>query len=107
MILDSSAILAIFLHEPRCEKLPDRIGSAPVAAVGSPTQVETALGMSSRLRRNASALLKDFLRGSNVEVVPFGRKHYEAAVARVAGMPLLSTGNDFSRSDLARPDAED
>jgi uncharacterized protein with PIN domain len=52
-------------------------------------------------------LLNGLLPESDIEVVPLGREHYEAAVARVAGMPLRYTGNDFSRTDLARPDAED
>jgi ribonuclease VapC len=132
MIVDSSAILAILLREPGCERLLDRPGSVRVVAVGVPTLFETALVMFSRLRRNARPLLNDFLPESDIEVVPFGREHYEVAVgafflygkechkaalnfgdcmsyaiARVAGMPLLCTGNDFSRTDLARTDAED
>lgn len=132
MILDSSAILAILLREPGCERLLDRVGAAAVVAVGAPTLVETALVLSSRLGHNPRSLLSDFLREGDIEVIPFGREHYEIAfqafalygkgrhraalnfgdcmsyaVARVAGMPLLYTGNDFSRTDLARSSTED
>ncbi|MCE5307684.1 MAG: type II toxin-antitoxin system VapC family toxin [Acidobacteriales bacterium] len=131
MILDSSAILAILLQEPGWEKLLDRIGAEPAVAVGAPTLVETGIVLSSRLGRNARPILNDFVRESDIEVISFGREHFEAAMgafslygkgrhkaalnfgdcmsyamAHVAGMPLLYTGNDFSRTDLRRPDAE-
>jgi len=70
--------------------------------------------------------LNEFLREAEVEVIPFTRDHYDVAldafarfgrgrhaaglnfgdcltyaVARISGMPLLFTGGDFSKTDLA------
>jgi ribonuclease VapC len=126
MILDASAILAMILAEPGSAELIRRVGASPMIAVGAPTLVETAMVLSSRLRRDARPLLNDFLREAEVEVIPFTRDHYEVAmdaftrygrgrhpaglnfgdcltyaVARISGMPLLFTGKDFSKTDLA------
>ena len=98
-----------------------------MVAAGAPTLVETALVLSSRMRKNARALLNEFLREAEVEIISFTRDHYEAAVdaferygkgrhsaalnfgdcmtyavARISGMPLLFTGKDFSKTDILR-----
>jgi ribonuclease VapC len=126
MILDASAILAMILAEPGSQDLIRRVGESAVIAVGAPTLVETAMVLSSRLKRDARPLLNEFLREAEVEVIPFTRDHYEVAmdafarfgrgrhaaglnfgdcltyaVARISGMPLLFTGGDFSKTDLA------
>lgn len=126
MILDASAIVAILLNEPGCERLLERLSLAPVIGVGGPTLAETAMILSSRMRRDTRPILNEFLREAEVEVISFTREHYDVAldaferygkgrhpaalnfgdcltysVARVSGMPLLYTGNDFSRTDLA------
>ncbi len=130
MVLDSSAIVAIILAEPDCDRLLEHTSQASVLAVGAPTLVEAALVLSSRLKRDARPLLHNFLRQGEVEVVPFTEDHYEVAldafqrygkgrhpaalnfgdclsyaVARVSGLPLLFTGTDFSKTDLARWEA--
>ena len=127
MILDSSAILAVLLREPGCEGLLRHVTEAPMVAAGAPAVVETALVLSSRIRRNSRVLLNEFLREAEVEIIPFTRDHYDVAidaferygkgrhaaalnfgdcmtyaVARIAGMPLLFTGNDFSKTDILR-----
>jgi ribonuclease VapC len=127
MILDASAILAVLLREPGCEDLLRLITESKVAAAGAPTLVETALVLSSRMRKNARALLNEFLREAEVEIITFTRDHYEVAVdaferygkgrhsaalnfgdcmtyavARVSGMPLLFTGRDFPKTDILR-----
>jgi len=126
MILDASAILAMILAEPGSQDLIRRVGESPVVAVGAPTLVETAMVLSSRLKRDPRPLLNEFLREAEVEVIPFTRDHYDVAldafarfgrgrhaaglnfgdcltyaVARISGMPLLFTGRDFSKTDLA------
>jgi len=126
MILDASAILAMILAEPGSQDLIRRVGESPVVAVGAPTLVETAMVLSSRLQRDPRPLLNEFLREAEVEVIPFTRDHYDVAldafarfgrgrhaaglnfgdcltyaVARISGMPLLFTGRDFSKTDLA------
>jgi ribonuclease VapC len=125
VILDASAILAVLLREPGCEDLLRLITESQVVAAGAPTLVETALVLSSRMRKNARVLLNEFLREAEVEIISFTRDHYEVAVdaferygkgrhsaalnfgdcmtyavARISGMPLLFTGKDFSKTDI-------
>ena len=125
MILDTSAILSVLLGEPGYDVLLRKMSDAPFLAVGGPTLVEAAMVLGSRLGRDARPLVNEFLREAEVEVVPFGRDHYEIAVdafrrygkgrhaaglnfgdcltyavARLSGLPLLFTGDDFSQTDL-------
>jgi ribonuclease VapC len=125
VILDASAILAVLLREPGCEDLLRLITESQVVAAGAPTLVETALVLSSRMRKNARVLLNEFLREAEVEIISFTRDHYEVAVdaferygkgrhsaalnfgdcmtyavAQISGMPLLFTGRDFLKTDI-------
>lgn len=125
MILDSSAILAVLLRESGHEAVLERIKSARVVACGAPTLAETAIVLSSRLGRDAIPLLSEFFREAEIEIVPFAREHAEVAagaflrygkgrhpaglnfgdamsyaVARISGLPLLYTGDDFAKTDL-------
>lgn len=84
--------------------------------------------LSCRLQRDARPLIEGFLREAEVEVIPFTREHYEVAldafrrygkgrhpaalnfgdcltyaVASLSGLPLLYTGDGFSKTDLAAP----
>ena len=125
MILDASAILSVILADPDSGQILQQLSDAPILGVGAPTLAETAIVLSSRLRRDPRALLNEFLREAEVEVIPFGRDHYDLAVdaferfgkgrhaaalnfgdwltyavARLSGLPLLFTGDDFSKTDL-------
>ena len=127
MVLDSSAIVAIHLREPGHERLIDRIDAAEVVVVGVPTLLETAMVLTTRLGHDARPMLFAFLRRLDAEVVPFNQEHLDAAlsafirfgrgrhpaslnfgdcmayaVASVAGMPLLFSGEDFKRTDIAQ-----
>ncbi len=131
MVLDSSAIVAIHLKEPGHERLleaiDEAIARAEVFVVGVPTLLETAMVLTARLGQDARPLLFAFLRGIEAEVVAFNQEHLDAAttaflrfgrgrhpaalnfgdcmayaVASVAGMPLLFTGGDFTRTDIAQ-----
>jgi Uncharacterized protein conserved in bacteria len=126
VILDTSAIVSILTEEIGHEDIVRRASAAPMLAVGTPTLLETAMVLSSRLGRDPRPVLDRFLRRMQVEVIPFTAEHYEAAVdaferfgkgrhpaalnfgdclayavARLSGLPLLYTGNDFARTDLA------
>jgi ribonuclease VapC len=128
MVLDSSAIVAIHLREPGHERLIDRIDTAEVVVVGVPTLLETAMVLTARLGQDARPMIFAFLRRLEAEVMPFNEEHLDAAatafirfgrgrhpaalnfgdcmsyaVASVAGMPLLSTGEDFKRTDIPQP----
>ncbi len=127
MVLDSSAIVAIHLKEPGHDRLIDAIETAEIAVVGAPTLLEAAMVLSTRLGHDARPLLSAFVRRLEAEVVAFNEEHLDAAttaflrfgrgrhsaglnfgdcmsyaVAAVAGMPLLFTGEDFARTDIAR-----
>jgi ribonuclease VapC len=125
LILDSSAILAAMLEEPGYDGILDQIGSAQSVGVGSPTFVETAIVLSSRMRRDARPQLNEFLREAGAELIPMGPEHIDAAVdaflrfgkgrhpaalnfgdcltyaiAAVAGVPLLFAGEDFTKTGI-------
>lgn len=125
MILDASAILSMVLGEPNADRIVAHIGAAGIVAAGAPTLVETAIVLSTRLKRDPRPWLNEFLREAEIEVIPFSREHHEVAVdafqrfgkgrhpaalnfgdcltyaiAYIAQMPLLCTGNDFPKTDL-------
>jgi ribonuclease VapC len=131
MVLDSSAIVAIHLKEPGHERLlaviDVAIGRADVFVVGAPTLLETAMVLTARLGQDARPLVLAFLRSIEAEVVAFNQEHLDSAttaflrfgrgrhpaalnfgdcmayaVASVADMPLLFTGGDFARTDIAQ-----
>ena len=127
MVLDSSAIVAIHLKEPGHDRLIEAIDNAEVVVVGAPTLLETAMVLTTRLGQDARPTILAFLRRIEAEVVPFNEEHLDAAttaflrfgrgrhpaglnfgdcmsyaVASVAGMPLLFTGEDFRRTDIAQ-----
>jgi ribonuclease VapC len=125
MIVDSSAIVAIFFQEPGFEQLVDKLADAAEVGIGAPTLVECGIVLSARLNQDARSLLTRFLKETNMVVVPFTEGHYETAVsawlkfgkgrheaglnfgdclayaaAKLAGMPLLFVGDDFPQIDL-------
>jgi ribonuclease VapC len=125
VVLDTSAIVAIELRELGYEALIAKINDASVLLIGAPTVLETAMVLSSRLKRETLAEIMEFLRRSRVEIVPFTVEHMRVAVsahyrfgrarhpaqlnfgdclsyatASIAAMPLLFTGGDFTCTDL-------
>ena len=127
MVLDSSAIVAIHLREPGHERLIDRIDAAEVVVIGVPTLLESVMVLTARLGHDARPMVFTFLRRLDAEIVPFNQEHLDAAatafvrfgrarhpaalnfgdcmsyaIASVAGMPLLFTGEDFPRTDIAQ-----
>ena len=127
MVLDSSAIVAIHLKETGHDRLIEALDKSEVVVVGVPTLLETAMVLTARLGQDARPLLSAFLRRLEAEVVAYNEEHLDAAttaflrfgrgrhpaalnfgdcmsyaVAAVAGMPLLFTGEDFNQTDIAR-----
>jgi ribonuclease VapC len=125
MVLDRSAIVAIHLREPGWERLIEKIDGAAVTVIGVPTLLETSLLLTARAGRDARPMLFAFLRRVEAEVISFHQEHLDAAadaflrfgrgrhpaglnlgdcmsyaVASVAGMPLLFTGEAFRLTDI-------
>ena len=125
MIVDSSVLVSILLKEAGCEALVQKLKEADSLFVATPTAVETAMVVSTRLRCDARPLLAGLLYRMDAELVDFNQEHYDAAVsaylrfgkgrhaaglnfgecmcyalAAVSGHPLLYTGTDFSRTDI-------
>lgn len=125
MILDSSAIVALFFKEPGYESLRHKLADAEVLAISAATLVETAIVLSARLKTDARGSLARFIEENGVIVIPFTEGHYGIAVtawlkygkgrhpaalnfgdclsyatARAAEMPLLCVGDDFPQTDL-------
>jgi ribonuclease VapC len=126
MILDSSAIVAIFLQESGHEEIRAKLNAAGEIGVGAPTLVECAIVLTARLGRDSRGMLARFLEETNVTVIPFTEQHFGMAVrawmrfgkgrhparlnfgdcmayavARLTDMPLLCVGEDFPQTDLA------
>lgn len=125
MIVDSSALVAILLAEPDREVLVDHLASASVIGIGAPTLVETGIVLTARLGVAGRSLLARLLDEAGIETIPctaahwpvavdafvrFGKARHPAALnfgdcltyatCRLAGRPLLCTGNDFPQTDL-------
>ena len=126
MILDSSAVVAIALQEPGFEHLLAAMDAASRIGIGAPTLVEASIVLSARTGLDGRGLVSRFLLEGDIAVVPFTDAHFGTAVdawlrfgrgrhpaglnfgdclsyatARLASEPLLFTGNDFSRTDIA------
>ena len=125
MILDSSAIVTIFLREAGSDRVLETLEAAEVCRVGAPTLVETAMVLTGRLGDDGRTMLLSFLQEENIDVLSFGEAHWRIAQSAfvrygkgrhpaalnfgdcltyatvyVAGEPLLCVGEDFAQTDL-------
>jgi ribonuclease VapC len=125
MIVDSSAILAIVFQEKGFEEVLEKLLATEKPGIGAPTLAESAIVLSSRLGKDARALLSRFIMEASIFVIPFDEIHFGTAVdawlrygkgrhaaalnfgdclayatAKIAGQSLLCTGNDFRKTDL-------
>ena len=99
---------------------------ASAMAVGAPTLVEATMVMVGRFDLHGRALLAQFLERNQISVTSFDGRHWRVATeafirygkgrhpaslnygdcmtyatAKVAGAPLLFTGRDFAKTDVA------
>jgi ribonuclease VapC len=125
LIVDSSALIAMLLNEPGSDRLLQKLAAASSAGIGAPTLAETGIVLTARAGIEGKRNLTLFVQDTDLNVVPFGRDHWRAAVdafrrygkgqhparlnlgdcmtyatAKLAGQPLLCTGSDFSKTDL-------
>ena len=127
MIVDTSALLAIFFDEPDRDEFLGKIGAADLVGIGAPTLAETAIVLAARLGEAGPRQLAHLVERADMIVVPFDGPHWQAAAAawlrfgrgrheaalnlgdcltyataRLAGRPLLFNGNDFALTDSSR-----
>lgn len=125
MVIDTSALVAILLREPEIDEFASVIIDAPVRLMSAVTRVELSFVAEGRKGSIGRAVLEDFLRNSQIEVVPvslehaeiaieayrrFGRGRHRAALnigdcfsyalAKATGLPLLFKGADFIHTDI-------
>jgi ribonuclease VapC len=126
MIVDTSALLAIFFSEPEKVPFSSKIYEAPVVRMSSASYVEASLKVdrakdASQSRKldyliaqlkiivepitadqafNARSALRDFGKGSGHPAqLNFGDS-FAYALAKHYNEPLLFKGNDFSKTDV-------
>lgn len=125
MVVDTSALLAIFLLEPEAEQFAEAVRSDPVSLLSAVNLVEASIVLDTRIGRDSHSDLDAFLSGAGVEIEPvsveqarrareayrsFGKGNHAAgldfgdcfayALAKATDQPLLFKGDDFSRTDI-------
>jgi ribonuclease VapC len=125
VIVDSSAVVAIFLRQPGFEPVLRKLTAAAGAGIGTPTLLECGIVLTARLGRDAGPALQRALQEFEIAPIAFEMDHWREAmdaylrfwkgrhpaslnfgdccayaVARVARQPLLCTGDDFAKTDL-------
>jgi ribonuclease VapC len=126
MVIDTSAFVAIVLREPEAAAFDDRIRSATTRRVSVATWVELAAVLTSRLGMDARPVLDRLEEEYRLDLLPvdqaqmriaceavvrFGKGRQPArlnygdcfayALSLTNGEPLLFTGDDFSKTDVA------
>ena len=124
--IDSSALIAILLHEPERDTFFDRIADADARKVSAVTVLEAGLVMFGRLGPSGVTDVLDFLTVIDAEIVPFDAHQGQLALtafsrygkgvnsksrlnmgdcisyalAKALNVPLLYKGNDFPATDI-------
>jgi ribonuclease VapC len=126
MVLDTSAVLAVFFREPGADRLEGTMLGARSLSLSAASLVEAGMVAQGRLGDDGEEELDLLLLRLNVEIVPvteahagiarsafrrFGKGRHPAALdfgdcfshalARAVAEPLLFVGDDFSRTDVA------
>ena len=125
MVIDTSAVLAIFLGEPERKQFLDAILEAARRQISAATVLETGIVLESKRGESAGREFDLFVVRTNLEVVPvdaeqieiarsawrsFGKGRHPAglnfgdcftyALARSSGEPVLAKGRDFALTDM-------
>jgi len=125
MVIDTSAIAAIFFVEPEREAFLEAIASAGSRLISAATMLETGIVLEGRQGESAGREFDLFAVRADLQVVPFdaeqadvarsawrryGKGRHPAALnfcdcfsyalARLTGEPLLAKGTDFSLTDV-------
>jgi ribonuclease VapC len=127
MVLDTSALLALLLDEKEAESFREAVEEDPTRLVSAGTLLETGIVIESRKGEAGGGELDLLLHKADITIVAvdadqvsearrayrrYGKGRHAAglnfgdvfayALARTSGEPLLSTGDDFARTDIVR-----
>ncbi len=125
MVVDTSALLAVFLREPGSEHLEARLVAEPQPLISAGTLLESAIVAEARMGRAGGQQLDRLLQTLGVTTVPvdadqvaaaragfrkYGKGRHEAGLnfgdcfayglAVTLDAPLLFKGTDFAKTDL-------
>lgn len=125
MVIDTSAIVAIFFNEADARHYLESIVDDPVRLISTATVVETAIVIEARFGEAGGAELDLWLHKADVEIVAVTKEHadlarrtwrrygkgrhpaglnfgdcFSYALAALSGEPLLFKGNDFAQTDI-------
>jgi ribonuclease VapC len=125
MVIDTSALLAIFLAEPERKAFLDSIFQAETRMISAANVLETGIVLEARRGESAGLEFDLFLVRANLQIVSvdseqveiarsawrkYGKGRHPAgltfgdcfayALAKFTGEPLLAKGDDFSATDL-------
>ncbi|HYL86175.1 MAG TPA: type II toxin-antitoxin system VapC family toxin [Candidatus Angelobacter sp.] len=125
MVIDTSALLAIFLGEPERPRFLELIRLDGSRLISAPNVLETAIVLEARRGEVAGREFDLFLHRLTIETVPpdaaqievaragwrkFGKGRHPAglnfgdcfayALSKTSGEPLLAKGSDFPKTDV-------
>ena|SRR5271157_866522 len=125
MVIDTSALLAIFLAEPERKRFLELITQAETRLISSANALETSIVLEARRGEAAGREFDLFLNHAQLDVVAvdfdqieiarvawrkYGKGRHPAALnfgdcfayalAKASDEPLLAKGNDFPQTDI-------
>jgi ribonuclease VapC len=125
MVIDTSALLAIFLAEPERKRFLDSIFQDETRMISAANVLETGIVLEARRGESAGREFDLFLIRANLQIVPvdgeqieiarsawrkYGKGRHPAslnfgdcfayALAQFSGEPLLAKGTDFAATDV-------
>src|ERR1700722_8553914 len=126
MVIDTSALVAIFLSEPERQSFLDDIIAAETRLVSAATVLEAGIVLEARRGESAGREFDLFVVRANLQIIPvdaeqadlarsawrkYGKGRHPAglnfgdcfsyALAKATGEPLLAKGTDFGLTDVA------
>jgi len=126
VVLDTSAVLCVLLHEPEAPQIAASIAAAPSCAMSAVTWFESLVVLTARKGLQSRAAFDTLIAVSRTEIVPvdavqsgvaygawlqYGKGRdpaglnlgdcFSYALAKQRAEPLLFKGEDFRRTDIA------
>ena len=127
MVIDTSALIAIFLGEPEADRFDEAIAKAKTRLLPATCLLEARMVLVARRDERSVNDLDLWLLKAGVDVIPvdsdlvdlatqawlaYGKGRHPAglnfadclsyALAKRSGLPLLFKGDDFSRTDVRK-----